>query len=108
MRTTEQTYFRWAAKGIGGVVNIIEQLLDDGVVPDIESCNELTDSVSRAYLAFTRANSICFDRHGIKTNSAQSLFKAIKEQGGESQGDIQESASGDTEQIGGDTGSQQS
>lgn len=41
MRTTEQTHWQWATRGVGGVVNILRFLVEDGIPPSPETLKML-------------------------------------------------------------------
>lgn len=44
---TDQTYWGWAQKGLGGVVNILAMLVQEGTTPNADNLQGLRDHVER-------------------------------------------------------------
>lgn len=69
MRTSEQTFWHWATRGIGGAVTIVEFLADDNIPPSVEALAELTRQHSRITDLIIKGERLYRQATGEKTKS---------------------------------------
>lgn len=78
MRTSEQTFWQWATRGIGGVVTIVEFLTDDGVAPSVEALAELARQHSRITDLIIRGELLYRQATGERTSYADQAHENDK------------------------------